>query len=96
MVKPPIIVNQQGDVMIFEDIKEAESYIEVVDVENEEYVVFDSEGLVLTPRVLEDGIHVRLLNSSLLDPQPVELAGVLRRMLSQLGVEKTGVREDTI
>ena len=46
-MKAPIIVNEHGDVSIFESVEYAEQYLEPIDVKNEEYVVYDSKGHLL-------------------------------------------------
>ena len=52
MVRPPIIVNEHGDIHVFPSVEEAETYLEPVDVRNNEYVAYDSEGrrLILSVR----------------------------------------------
>ena len=96
MAKPPVIVNEKGDVELYESVEAAEIDVEAIDVENQEYVIYDSQGLVLIPKVMEDGIHVRLFDSEPRDERTDELVTVLRRKLSQLGEEKTGVPEETV
>jgi hypothetical protein len=46
-MKLPIIIYENGDVYIFKTRKEAENYLEPIDVENQEYVAYDSEGHLL-------------------------------------------------
>lgn len=43
----PIIVYEPGDPMIFESVTSAEWYLEPVDVKNDEYVSYNSEGRLL-------------------------------------------------
>jgi hypothetical protein len=50
-MRPPIIADNRGDVLVFDTVAAAESYMEPVDVRNDEYIVFDSEGRFLTPSV---------------------------------------------
>lgn len=65
-MKPPIIVNNRGDVGIFETIEAAERYLEPIDIRHGEYVILDSEG-----RQLEGVIATRLLNEFVkLQPAP--------------------------
>jgi hypothetical protein len=47
---PPIIVNENGDITAFESVTAAESYLEAVDVLNNEYEAFDSTGRRMTLR----------------------------------------------
>lgn len=43
-MEPPIIVYQNGDILIFDCAESAEAYIEPVDVKNGEYVACDADG----------------------------------------------------
>ena len=43
----PIVVNEHGDLMIFKTKQEAEQYLEVIDVKNDEYTALDREGKLL-------------------------------------------------
>jgi hypothetical protein len=47
-MKPPIILDNRGDLSVFQDPEEALAYAEVVDVEAGEYKAFDAEGRLLT------------------------------------------------
>jgi hypothetical protein len=96
MATPPIIVNEKGDVSLYETVEDAEVALEPIDIENEEYAIFDSEGLVMVPRVANDQIHVELSDSSPRQVEPEQLQTALRRFLSQLDQELTGVTEDEI
>lgn len=51
MKLPIIIFEQKCDLMIFNTLKEAESYLEPIDVKNQEYAAFDSEGMSLDIKV---------------------------------------------
>jgi len=46
-IKPPIIVVDDTDIMMFESIKEAEQGIEPVDAKAGDFVAYDAEGRVL-------------------------------------------------
>ncbi len=96
MAEPPIIVNEKGDVELYEGLFEAARDLEPIDVENEEFLVFDSRGLLLIPKVMQDGIRVELEDSSPPDYQPDQLVSVLRRSLSRLGEDLTQTPEDEI
>jgi hypothetical protein len=49
-VKSPLVVNEQGALLFFESVDDAERYLEAIDVEDGRYSAFDSEGrsLLLT------------------------------------------------
>ena len=96
MADPPIIANQKGDVLLFESISDVEAFVEPIDAKNGEYSIFDSRGLLLVPFVTEDGVQVRLVESSPPDHRPDELVTVLRGFLSRLGENRSGVAEDEL
>ena len=96
MAEPPIIVNEKGDVELYEGLLEAARDLEPIDVENEEFIVFDSRGLLLIPKVTQDGIRVELEDSSPPDYREDQLVSVLRRSLSRLGEDLTQTPEDEI
>lgn len=47
MIVTPVIVDERGDVLFFESVERAEGKLEAIDVRNEEYVAYDSEGRLL-------------------------------------------------
>ncbi len=46
-MKPPIIINEHGDISFFETVQNTEQYLESIDVFNQEYIAYDSEGRLL-------------------------------------------------
>jgi hypothetical protein len=46
-MKAPIVVYDSGDILMFESVEAAELSLEAIDVENDEYVAYDSEGRLL-------------------------------------------------
>lgn len=52
-MKAPIIVEERGgDMTFFDSVTKAEQSLEAIDVENGEYVVYDSEGRLLELRTI--------------------------------------------
>jgi hypothetical protein len=96
MPREPIIVDAKGDVEVFGSLAAAEAALEPIDVANEEYKIFDADGLLLAATIAIDGIHVRIVESSPPDRQPEELVSVLRRFVSRLGNDLTGIAEEEI
>ncbi|MGH9943949.1 MAG: hypothetical protein ACRD9R_16515 [Pyrinomonadaceae bacterium] len=47
-MKPPIIVYENGDVSIFASVEDVKIDLEPIDVENNIYVAYDSEGRLLS------------------------------------------------
>ena len=52
-MRPPIVLYDKGDVDLFLTTEDAENAIEIIDVRNQEYVVYDSEGKLLRFRIIE-------------------------------------------
>jgi hypothetical protein len=46
-MRPPIIIDNHGDMLFFDTIQQAEKYLEPIDVRNQEYAVYDSAGMKL-------------------------------------------------
>lgn len=46
-MKPPIIIDEHGDISFFKSIEDAVQYIEPIDVLNNEYIAYDSLGFLL-------------------------------------------------
>ncbi|WP_165485394.1 hypothetical protein [Protofrankia symbiont of Coriaria ruscifolia] len=57
--QPPFILNEHGDVEVFDSEAELLSYVESIDILNEEYEVWDGDGRKLglraDPKMLTDG-----------------------------------------
>jgi hypothetical protein len=47
-VRPPLFLDNRGDHLVFESVEAAQGYLEAIDVENGEYVGYDSEGRALS------------------------------------------------
>ena len=52
-MKLPIIADNFGDVLVFESVEKAETYMEPVDIRNGEYVIYDAEGYLLKPSIVK-------------------------------------------
>jgi len=50
-IRPPIIVDESGDISIFDSARSAERYLEPIDVRNEVYEVYDATGRRLKPEI---------------------------------------------
>lgn len=84
MIKTPIFLDESGDVLVFESVEYAERYIEPIDVANDEYVGYDSEGRLLHLMVT-DRRRVSICSA---EPDPEhsdELRRILVRFLAYLG-----------
>ena len=88
-IQEPIIVYEHGDVLVFTEKGKAESYLEPVDVLNNEYVAYDSTGLVLKLRVVDEPVeHVVIGVDGPPERQPELLTSILRRFFSKIGIEQ--------
>ncbi len=47
MINFPIFVYEHGDISTYDKIEDLESDLEVIDVENNEFIVYDCEAMVL-------------------------------------------------
>jgi hypothetical protein len=73
---PPVVIDENGDVSLYRSVEIAARALEPIDVNNCEYIAYDSEGFVLTfecrgPRVVITG-----RGSS--QPEPETLIAALR------------------
>ncbi|MBF0435864.1 MAG: hypothetical protein HQL77_10900 [Magnetococcales bacterium] len=50
-MKYPIIVSENGSLILFKTVQDAENYLEPIDIINQEYEIFDSDGKILRQRV---------------------------------------------
>ena len=83
MIKVPIFFDESGDVLVFESIRYAERYIEPIDVANNEYVGYDSEGRLLQLAVTNKGQI--LIEDAESEPKHAdELRRILVRFLTRL------------
>jgi hypothetical protein len=57
VVAPPIVVQNQNEVILFESVEDAQLWMEAIDVRNNEYEIFDSTGLRLDPNVVTGQIE---------------------------------------
>jgi hypothetical protein len=46
-MRPPIVIDEHGDISIFPSVELAARYMEPIDVRNNEYVAYDSAGVLL-------------------------------------------------
>jgi len=97
-MKPPIILYGDGWPGFFRSIEDAERYVEPIDVRNQEYVAYDSEGRRLELRVEEEVVtgwlglrktireRVRIAQAEEVPTYAEELKSILRVSVQKLGV----------
>jgi hypothetical protein len=86
-MKTPIFINERGDVSVFESVEDAEHYIEPIDVANNEYVGYDSEGRLLQLTVT-DANRVNIRSAESVPRHAAELRKALTWFLSYVGVSE--------
>jgi hypothetical protein len=86
-MKAPIIIDNFGDVLIFDSVEKAERYIEPIDVLNGEYVAYDSEGRLLHP-IIESPFKVVLMPAEGEAGHAQELHEVLIDFFKRIGTSK--------
>ena len=99
MIQPPLVVDSGGDISLFRDARALERGLEAIDVQNGEYVVYDSEGrlVALTTEEVPTRVLFGLLRGKAeavriasAEPEPAhasELGAKLRAFLERLGEE---------
>jgi len=87
-MKTPIIANNRGDVCVFETIENAEKYIEPIDIKNNSWIIYDSEGRLLEALVIRRSIFFRRVVLKACEQEPThanDLRNLLIRFLSRAG-----------
>lgn len=84
-MKTPLIISNFGDVLIFDSVSQAESYLEPIDVLNNEYTGYDSLGRLLRISIQsKNRVYIELE-----EQQPTrmeDLSRVLKEYLIKVGV----------
>jgi hypothetical protein len=60
LMKLPIVVVEPGDILFFRSLSIAERYLEPIDIRNNEYVAYDSEGRLLLLVLCEHTVKIEL------------------------------------
>lgn len=91
-MKTPIVINADGDVYFYDSLEKAELDIEPPDVLNNIYVIYDSEGLLLIPVVVDDPVYdvVKIYASD--EKRPLELIETLINFFSEVGHDSVILR----
>ena len=94
-MKAPIIVNEHGDIAVYESVEDAEMDLEAIDVENNEYVAYDSEGRLL--RLIPKPLHEVVIVSAEQEPSHAdELHAILFRFLMEVGVPADWLKQASL
>ena len=82
-MKAPIFLDYNGDVIVFASAEEAAQYVEPIDVENSEFVAYDSEGRLLSATCTAN--QVRLSPTEDEPLHGAQLEASLRSFLNTIG-----------
>ena len=93
-MKPPVIVDENGSVNVFDSIEAAERYLEPIDVENDEYIAYDSEGRLLKLIPVHPGIRIESAENE--PNHKPELHRVLVEFLSHIEGDGDELRDTTL
>jgi hypothetical protein len=88
-IRPPIVVDEHGDINVYLDIDVLLCKLEPIDVENQEYEFFDSTGLVLRAAVV--GSRIMVTASAPAQRDPEVLAARLRDYIARVGPARVGL-----
>jgi hypothetical protein len=80
-MQPPIIVDDKGDVSIFDSVEQAQRYLEPIDIRNGEYVIYDREGRLLR------GVIVKHFLAERVKLEPASEPGAATTRLRQVLVD---------
>lgn len=78
-MKSPIFLSECGDVSAFKDTETLRLYIEPMDVQNNEYQVFCSDGTRLIPLVKNDEVQIQ----STSEKTPNDLLGLINEFFQR-------------
>jgi len=86
-MKTPLIADNRGDILVFESLSDASSYLEPIDIRNGEYVFYDAEGNRLQAII---GVGGRISFSPLSPPAGAveELRASLEKYLVRVGCKE--------
>lgn len=89
--KPPIVVDESGDVEVYATVEDACADLEVADLNRGAFGLFDSEGRELHARVSGyDVLGMRVVSA---ETHKEELAARLRHFILEAGAERVGLVE---
>ncbi len=91
---PPIIVDESGDVDVFESVQYAESYLEAIDVEKRRFVAYDKEGRLL--ELLPTSTRITIRSAEEQPNHADDLKNLLLKFLSRVGVSSDWLAEASL
>lgn len=82
-MKPPVVIDENGNILIYRSVEEAATALEPIDVKNDEYIAYDSEGRLLTLET--DNVNVMIYAKEHIPLHADELEMKLREFLFRIG-----------
>lgn len=79
-MKTPLIIDNYGDLLIFDTLESAETYLEPIDILNHEYVGYDAEGCLLSFSVYENQLSIDKVIVSLAEQEPTHQAELKEKL----------------
>ena len=92
----PIIVHENGDVLVFDSVEKAETYLEPIDVLNGEYTTYDSVGILLKLSVIDKLKKVRIEVYEPIENCHDELMEILRNFFLRVGIEADSINNASL
>ena len=86
---PPIILNEDADVVVYSSVEALIRDVELVDILNKQYEFHDSTGRVLEARV--DKKEISLVPTSRVEADSPLLRGYMLQVLRLVGVQEEGL-----
>lgn len=86
---PPIFLDESGDILVFCSKEKAQRYVEAIDVANNEYRGYDSEGRLLNLQLSDTGV-IEIQLHELQPTHQMELKYILVKFL--LEVEQKNIQ----
>lgn len=103
-MQPPLVLSENGDVLLFASREEAEAYLEPIDVQNQEYRGYDAAGRLLAFQVTTEEVpillglfkvsreRVRVEVAERLPSHQAEVQSILAGALLRMGIAEDRVR----
>ena len=83
-MKLPIIVEEHGDLLVFQNVESACLYLESVDVLNSEYVAYDAEGLIVELSVIEKTRRSKVFGETKIESVEISQSGATENRSGEL------------
>jgi len=93
-MKTPIITVENGDVCFFSNVEDAATYLEPIDIKNEEYEIYDSEAMLLNAIPTEPKITILELDEKIFKKD--HLTEAIKEFFIKIGLDVKGLNEASL